>query len=155
MAQIEGQITIARDVSAVFDFVADERNEPRYNPRLKRVELLSPEPIGAGTRYRAETTSGRRTVPMTIEVTDYERPRRLGSRTHLAAMDITGVLTFDAVPGGTRMRWAWTVEPHGLLRVAKPIVIRFGRRQERAIWRSLKRFLEAGRDAARTEPLTS
>ena len=80
MPQIEGQITIARTVSEVFDFVADERNEPRYNPRLTRVELLTPEPIGAGTRYRAETTSGRRTVPMTIEVTDYERPRRLGSQ---------------------------------------------------------------------------
>jgi hypothetical protein len=33
----------------VFDFVAAERNEPLYNPRLERVELLTAGPIGAGT----------------------------------------------------------------------------------------------------------
>jgi hypothetical protein len=33
----------------VFDFVADERNEPRYNPRICRAEKLSPGPVGRGT----------------------------------------------------------------------------------------------------------
>ena len=32
MVPIEGEITIARPPEAVFDFVADERNEPRVNP---------------------------------------------------------------------------------------------------------------------------
>jgi hypothetical protein len=32
MADINGEIIIHRPVEEVFDFVADERNEPRYNP---------------------------------------------------------------------------------------------------------------------------
>ena len=32
MAKIEGQILIGRPVEEVFDFVADSRNEPQYNP---------------------------------------------------------------------------------------------------------------------------
>jgi hypothetical protein len=32
MARIEGEIAINRPVDEVFDLVADERNEPRYNP---------------------------------------------------------------------------------------------------------------------------
>ena len=32
---------IARPVEEVFDFVADERNEPRYNPRMLRAEKLT------------------------------------------------------------------------------------------------------------------
>ena len=32
MVRIEGEIVIKRPVEEVFDFVADERNEPRYNP---------------------------------------------------------------------------------------------------------------------------
>lgn len=31
MARMEGEITINRPVEDVFDFVADERNEPRYH----------------------------------------------------------------------------------------------------------------------------
>ena len=46
MARIEGEIAINRPVDEVFDFVADERNEPRYNPKIARVEKLSDGPIG-------------------------------------------------------------------------------------------------------------
>jgi len=46
MAQIEGEILIERPVEAVFDFVADSRNEPSFNPAMAGVELLTPLPIG-------------------------------------------------------------------------------------------------------------
>ena len=32
MTHIAGEVTIAAPVDEVFDMVADERNEPRYNP---------------------------------------------------------------------------------------------------------------------------
>jgi hypothetical protein len=54
-------------------------------------------------------------------ITAYEPPRRLASSTRLAAMDIHGTLDFDPVPGGTRMRWASDVRPHGLLRLMTPV----------------------------------
>src|SRR5213080_4053053 len=40
MTFIEGEITIARPATAVFDFAADQRNEPRYNPRMARAEKV-------------------------------------------------------------------------------------------------------------------
>jgi hypothetical protein len=36
MARIEGDIVIARPVEAVFDYVADQSNEPQYNPQMVR-----------------------------------------------------------------------------------------------------------------------
>jgi hypothetical protein len=55
MVRIEGQIVINRPVEEVFDFVADERNEPRYNPRMRRAEKISEGPIGLAlsTRQRS------------------------------------------------------------------------------------------------------
>jgi hypothetical protein len=103
MVHIEGEIIIDRPIQEVFDFVADERNEPRYNPRMLHAEQLSPGPIGLGTRFRAEMTSMGRPAAMTIENTGYERPRLLASTTRLSTMDITGVLLFDPVDGKTRM----------------------------------------------------
>jgi hypothetical protein len=84
-----------------------------------------------------------RRTTMTTQFTGYQRPRRLALRSHLSAMEIHGSLTFDPVPGGTRMRWSWEVEPHGPLKLMSPLVARVGARQERAIWTGLKRLLEA------------
>ena len=69
MAHVEGEIIIQRPVEQVFDFVADERNEPRYNRRMVRAEKVSPGPIGLGARFRAELETMGRTMPMTIEFT--------------------------------------------------------------------------------------
>ena len=33
MVRIQGAVAINRPIEEVFDSVADERNEPRYNPR--------------------------------------------------------------------------------------------------------------------------
>lgn len=143
MARVQGQILIQRPVEEVFDFVADERNEPRYNPQMRRAEQTSAGPIGVGTTFQAESTSQGRPVLMTIAFTEYQRPLRLASATHLSNMDIQGTLTFDPVPEGTQMRWFWKLEPRGALKLLTPLVAALGRRQERTIWTGLKRYLEA------------
>ena len=143
MIHIEGEIDINRPVEEVFDVVADERNEPRYNPRLLWVEKLSSGPIGRGTRFRAASKTMGRPVEMTIEFTEYERPRRLRSSTHMPTMEIQGTLTFDPVPERTRMRWSWALQPRGVVRLLSPLVARMGERQEETIWAGLKQFMEA------------
>jgi Polyketide cyclase / dehydrase and lipid transport len=149
MAHIGGEILIGRPIEEVFDFVADERNEPRYNPRMLHAETISPGPIGAGTRFRAKMSVRRRPVEMTTEFTVYERPRRLALTTHLSAMEIHGSLTFDPVPEGTRMRWQWDLEPRGPLRLLRPLIVRMGQCQEQAIWSELKKVLETSEDVNR------
>jgi uncharacterized protein YndB with AHSA1/START domain len=146
MVRIEGEIVIHRPVDEVFDFVADERNEPRYNPRILRVHKLTPGPIGQGTRFRAETTTMGRTAGIAIEYTAYQRPRRLGSSIHMSAADIQGTLTFDPVAGGTRMGWTWDLRLRGWYRLLTPVIARSGRRQEQVNWTSLKQYLEGQPD---------
>lgn len=142
MADIDGEILIKRLPEDVFDFVADERNEPRYNPHMLKAEKISDGPIGEGTIFHVEIQSLGRTVPMDVEFTAVERPRRLASTTHMAAMEVNGALTFDAVPEGTRMHWSWDVERHGILKLTGPAAVFIGRRQERSIWSGLKWLLE-------------
>jgi hypothetical protein len=143
MAEVHGEVVIHRAIEEVFDFVADMRYEPRYNPRMVRVEKLTDGSIGRGTRFLAQTRSFGRPVSMTVEFTEYKRPRRLGSRTRTLGLDIEGVLTFEPVPDGTRLRWSWVLKPRGLLVLLGPAVAWMGQRQEQAIWTGLKRALEA------------
>ena len=91
---IRGDTFIPRPPAAtVFDFVADERNS--YDPTVTDVELLTPEPIGAGTRFRCISTSRGRPVDMIVEIIEHDRPHRLVTTTHLVGMDITSSLRFD------------------------------------------------------------
>jgi hypothetical protein len=46
MARIEGAIVIGRPVDVVFDYVADQSNEPQYNPQMVRAEKITPGPVG-------------------------------------------------------------------------------------------------------------
>jgi hypothetical protein len=49
------------------------------------------------------------------------------------------------------MRWSWDVRPRGALKVMAPLVGWLGRRQEQAIWASLKRLLEAHQASPRRQ----
>lgn len=145
MTAISGSVLISRPVEEVFDFVADERNEPAYNPQMRSVGKTTPGPIGVGTRWQVVTTSGRRTTPFELEVTEYVRPSRLGSTTRMATAVITGALTFVPAASGTLMSWSWDLRPKGMLKLAGPLITVVGRRQEQRIWSSLRAHLEAGR----------
>ncbi|MBI4953982.1 MAG: SRPBCC family protein [Myxococcales bacterium] len=142
MTRIAGEIVIQRPVDEVFDFVADQRHEPEFNPAMVRSELVSNEPIGLGATFRAAVKSFGGTLDMTIEYTEFDRPSRLSSRTLMASAETEGTLTFEPLGEATRMRWRWDVKPRGLLKLMTPLVGWMGRRQEKAIWGGLKRRLE-------------
>lgn len=48
MTRLTGEVLIDAAPSEVFDTVADERNEPNYNPRIARAEMLTAGPVGPG-----------------------------------------------------------------------------------------------------------
>jgi hypothetical protein len=79
---------------------------------------------------------------MLVELTEFARPHRLGSRTTSSMMRTSGTLTFAADGDGTVMSWDWQVHPKGWMRMLGPLFGPLGRRMERRIWTSMKRYLE-------------
>ena len=127
----------------VFDYVADQSNEPQYNPQMVRAEKITAEPVGAGTKFRSAVASRGRTAEMLIEITGYDRPHRLASATTMQQADIMYTLTFEPAGSGTRMRWSGQVRPKGAFKRLGPLIAWVGRHQEQRIWASLKLHLEA------------
>ncbi|HLI14644.1 MAG TPA: alpha/beta fold hydrolase [Acidimicrobiales bacterium] len=149
MAHVCGEVVIERDRVEVFDFVADVRNEPRFNPRMTSCSLETDEPIGEGSRFRATLRLLGRRVPLMVELTAYRRPHRLASRSFAPGMRADGELRFERDGRRTRLSWSWEVRPSGSLRLLDPLVARLGDRQERRTWGSLKSLLEGrGSDIA-------
>jgi uncharacterized protein YndB with AHSA1/START domain len=138
---IVGTIRIAAPVERVFDTAADSRLEPSFNPAMTRVELLTPEPVGLGSKFRAYM--GKTGMVMCVELTEFDRPRRVGSRTTSSIMETSGTLTFTAEGEVTVMAWDWRVRPKGWFRLLGPLAGPLGRRMERKIWSGLKTKLAA------------
>jgi Polyketide cyclase / dehydrase and lipid transport len=154
MARIEGAIVIGRPVDVVFDYVADQGNEPQYNSRMVRAEQITPGPVGKGTRFRSAVAFRRRTAEMLIECTDYDQPELFATITTMAQADISYTLRFEPTPAGTRMSWSGQVQPKGVFRLLGPLIAWLGRRQEQRIWTALKQHLETmPRGPAKTDPV--
>lgn len=145
MAHIAGEVTIDAPVEEVFDMVADERNEPRYNPRIGRAEKVSDGPVGTGARFVAEPKGMGAKGEMTLEVVEYDRPHRLHNVVRSPYMQVDGTLTFEEVEGMTRLRWDWDMGLVGPMRVLSPVLALVGPAWERRNWVGLKQFMESGR----------
>jgi hypothetical protein len=144
MARVTGSIVIGRPIEEVFDAVADQTNEPRYNPSMTASRQVTDGPIGVGTHFLATILIRGRPTEVDIEVTRYERPSVLGTRSVMAGSTVVGELRLEPVASGTRFSWDWDVTVAGLARLLGPLVAIVGRRQERAIWTGLKDWLESG-----------
>jgi hypothetical protein len=143
VVRITGEIEIGRPVDVVFDYVADQTNEPRYNPQMVRSEKITAGPVRKGTQFRSAVAPMGRTADMLIECTAYDRPALFASTTTMQQAAIYYTLTFAPTPTGTRMRWSGQVRPKGVYKLLGPMITWMGTRQERRIWSSLKAHLEA------------
>lgn len=148
MAEVRGEILIGRSPEDVFDFVADERHEPLFNPNMTGCELVSGEPVTAGSRFQATLRSARRSMPITVECTALDRPHRLATHSVIGGARIDGDLRFQPEGTGTRMRWHWTITPPRPLRATDRLVGFMGARQERRIWRGLENLMEVSAEGA-------
>ena len=142
MTRIAGDVTIDAPVEEVFDLVADERNEPAYNPRIVRAEKVGEGPVGAGSRFVARP---RGMGTMVVDVLEHDRPRRLHEHIRSSYLEVDGELTFTRTGQGTRLRWDWDMRLVGALRLLSPVLALVGPRWERRNWVDLKRYVESGR----------
>lgn len=140
--QIRDSILIARPVDVVFDTVADQRNEPRYNPDMTECRMVIDGPIGVGTRFESVMNARGRRMEMASTYTNFDRPRLLASETNSPTGRVTGTLTFAPEGTSTRMSWDWQLDLSGAARLLLPLMPLLGPRMERKIWTGLKAHLE-------------
>lgn len=143
MAHIRGEVVIEAPVDEVFDFVADERNEPRYNPRIVRAEKLGDGPVGEGSRFVAQPAGMGSGGAMTVEILEYDRPHRFHNVIRSSYMQVDGTVTFTHQGGGTLLRWDWDMGLTGPMKIFSPVLALIAPRWERRNWVALKRYLES------------
>jgi WS/DGAT/MGAT family acyltransferase len=143
-ATVEHVIEIAAPAERVFDFVVDVRNEPQWNPQMLHAEMLTPEPIGVGTRFRV--MFGRRVGEALIEDIQIKRPGSWAAVSRSRALDVLSEAEIEKTGNGSRLVMRMRLRPHGALRLLTPALGLF---MHRTLDRDLRRV------KALLEPLTS
>lgn len=138
MIAATSHVHIARKPEDVFAYFADLRNEERWNlNHVHDVEMLTPEPIGKGSRFVGRHARFGRA---TWIVTAFDPPRHVALEGEALGGPYRYVADFAPDAGGTRMSGRMEWEPARGGRVLAPLLQQVLRTQAR---RSFQRFKEA------------
>jgi len=101
-----------------FDLMADVRYITEWNAGASRCEMLTDEPIGAGTRF----VTVNRGQEMTSKITTYDRPQRLEFAVQSKAMDVLATFLFSEVGSGTQLDIQFEPRPKGIMKALFPLL---------------------------------
>jgi carbon monoxide dehydrogenase subunit G len=145
MIEINGEIVVERPVEAVFAFVSDPTNTPRYQPDIVSSRVETPGPVRRGTRFKETMKMGPWKLDSSCEVVEHEQPRLVTFAGTGRTLHYRCHFTFEPVPQGTRIRIAGTAQLQGWRRVMEPMM-RAGMRK--AVPQQLARMRACLRDDA-------
>ena len=104
MRRVEAGITIAAPPEAVFAFVADLDNLPRWQSGIVSTQRTSPDPIGVGSTARVVRDLAGQSLTVDLTITDFEPGRRLALASQASGVSVTATLEMEPVGDGTVAR---------------------------------------------------
>ena len=141
MPAAENSVVIDKPRSAVFAFVADHENDPKWRPGVADIKRASGEGQGAIYTQGMKGPMGRR-IDADFEVTAYQPDTLLAFRTLAGPVRPEGSYRFEDADGGTRVTFSLNASLGGMQKLMSPMVSK-SMRGEVAALDNLKRVLES------------
>jgi uncharacterized protein YndB with AHSA1/START domain len=104
MRRVEASITIAAPPEAVFAFVADLANLPRWQSGILSAERTSPDPVGVGSTARVVRDMAGQSLTVDLTITDFEPGRRLALASAASGVSVTATLEMEPNDDATVVR---------------------------------------------------
>ncbi|MCX4234944.1 MULTISPECIES: SRPBCC family protein [Streptomyces] len=144
--QFEATVDIDRPIDEVFAFLADGTNDPKFSPRVQRIEKKPDGPTAVGTVFRSTVKDAGMKTGREFEITELVAPGRIRwserSRNLITATD--GGYDLEPTPGGgTRVRIFNVLEGHGIGTLLLPLAGGAARKDAPAFGRRIKAAVES------------
>jgi uncharacterized protein YndB with AHSA1/START domain len=131
------ECVVACPPEAVFDFLADLRNETRWNPGAVRIERLAAATIGRGNRFRGLY---KYVGWVETELVEFDRPRRLSLRGDGRWFHLEASFVLQADGAATAVAHTRVLTPHGRARLVTPLLASQYRAADRRLPAALARL---------------
>ena len=138
--------TIDRPIDQVFAFLADGTNDPKFSPRVQKIEKQTDGPPGVGTVYSSTVKDAGMKTSREFKLTEFEQPTKIRwaelSKNAITVPD-GGYDLEPAGEGATRMTILNTFEGHGFGKVILPFALRGAKKDADAFAGRIKAAVEA------------
>ncbi|MFF9915423.1 SRPBCC family protein [Streptomyces sp. NPDC013457] len=144
--QFEATTDVNRPIEEVFAFLADGRNDPKFSPRVQRIERVPDTPTAVGTVFRSTVKDAGMKTGREFRITEFDAPHRIRwaeiSKNIVTAAE--GGYDLEPLPnGGTRVRIFNVLEGHGLGKLLVGLALGAARKDADAFGRRIKAAAEA------------
>ncbi|MFE0252673.1 SRPBCC family protein [Streptomyces sp. NPDC059010] len=144
--QFEATVEIDRPVEAVFEYLADGRNDPQFSPRVLRIERVPDAPTAVGTVFRSSVKDAGMKTAREFRITDLEAPTRIRWAEVSKNIVTAAEGGYDLEPladGRTRVRIFNVLEGHGLGKLLVGLALTAARKDAPAFGARIKKAAEA------------
>jgi uncharacterized protein YndB with AHSA1/START domain len=115
--EFSGTAVIDKPIDDVFAFLADGTNDPKFSPRVQRIQRTTDGPVGVGTVFESTVKDAGMKSSRKFELTDFEPPTKIRwtERSSNAVTVPEGGYDLEAVgENQTRVTIHNTLEGHGV-----------------------------------------
>ncbi|MGW6907475.1 SRPBCC family protein [Streptomyces sp. NPDC054940] len=148
--QFEATVEIDRSAEAVFDYLADGRNDPQFSPRVLRIERVPDTPTAVGTVFRSTVKDAGMKTAREFRITDLEAPVRIRwaeiSKNSVTASE-GGYDLEPLADGRTRVHIFNVLEGHGLGKLLVGLALAAARKDADSFGARIKAAAEAAIEA--------
>ncbi|MEO3975019.1 SRPBCC family protein [Streptomyces sp. CAU 1734] len=142
----EAIVEIDRPVGEVFAFLADGENDPKFSPRVIRIEKTTEGPPGVGTVYTSTVKDAGLTTRRSFRISAFDAPTRIRWNEISKNLVTAEEGGYDLEPtgtGGTRVRIFNILRGHGIGRLLTGFALRAARKDSAAFGLRIKAAVEA------------
>ena len=123
MVRIQETITVTSGIQECFDFIADFRNLPKWNPNDERVELITDSPLRLGSVFKVHTSINDRKMTLDYEVVEWGPPLRAALATDSKLFSAIDYVDLSASKFGTEVTYTGDFIFKGVMKIVAPIFI--------------------------------
>jgi hypothetical protein len=147
MPRYQTRITTPLAPAEAFALLSRFDRAAEWDPGIEAGSMLTPEPVGRGSRFALQARFAGRSLPLEYEIVDLVADARVVLRAENPYVVSIDTITFDARGTGTEISYDARLEPKGPARLATPLfAFAFHRIGARAA-AGLDRHLNAARSA--------
>lgn len=122
MPHYAARVPVSVTRSAAFAYLSRFDDAAEWDPGVDAAEMLTPEPVGVGSRFRlvARFLGGR--IPLEYEIVEYERDERIVLRAENRSVRSVDTITFDVDDHGSVVVYDARLDAKGIRRLAEPLL---------------------------------
>jgi len=145
MAQFIGTTTIRKSAQDVFAVMSNPANDAKWSAAVIHGEWTSPGSPGIGSTARFVSKLFGRRLENVWEITGFERNVKFVALSRTGPFPVEVTTAVSPVRGGTRVEVTYAMEPRGIIRLAAPLLLGYGRRRLQEALDNLRGLMESGR----------